>query len=313
MFKPKSEVPANLTIFDIAGLVKGASEGRGIGNAFLSNIAAVDGIYHVVRAFDDAEIVHEEGVVDPVDDLTTIYDELRLKDLKTARTMEDIFHSKSKRGQDKLMIADAETMKACGDWLEAGNWLSTFDYQNNQIDAINQANFLTAKPVVYLVNMSESNFVSLKNKYLPKIMAWVKEKCPGPVIPFSATFETTLATMNETEKKEYITSLGAKCSMLDRIINTGYSALELIHFFTCGDDEVKCWTIRKGSKAPQAAGTIHSDFEKAFICAEVYKYKDLVEQGSEAAVRANVGIQQKGKDYVVEDGDIMFFKHNARK
>jgi len=180
------------------------------------------------------------------------------------------------------------------------------------VDILNEHQLLTAKPVVYLVNLSEKDFVRQKNKWLAKISNWVQENNPGPIVPYSAGFETALAALEtEEEKVNYLKKIGAPKSMLDKIINTGYSALSLIHYFTCGEDEVKCWTIRQGTKAPQAAGIIHTDFERGFICAEVYKYTDLLELGSEPAVKSGGKYLQKGKDYVVEDGDIIFFKFNV--
>jgi len=179
------------------------------------------------------------------------------------------------------------------------------------VDILNEYQLLTAKPVVYLVNLSEKDFARQKNKWLAKIHKWVEENNPGPIVPFSAAVESALAGLEDNEERaEYLKKLGAK-SMLDKIINTGYSSLCLIHYFTCGEDEVKCWTIRQGTKAPQAAGMIHTDFERGFICAEVYKYADLVEHGSELAIKNNGKYLQKGKEYVVEDGDIVFFKFNV--
>lgn len=187
----------------------------------------------------------------------------------------------------------------------SGNWKAA------EVEILNEFQFLTAKNVVYLVNMSERDFVRQKNKWLPKIAQWVKENNPGPVIPYSAKFEMALAELpDDASKAQYLQEVGAQKSMMDKIITAGYTALHLIHFFTCGEDEVKCWTIRAGTKAPQAAGHIHTDFEKGFICAEVYKYEDLAEHGSEMNVKAAGKLLQKGKDYVVEDGDCIFFKFN---
>uniref|UniRef100_A0A0G4H425 Obg-like ATPase 1 n=1 Tax=Chromera velia CCMP2878 TaxID=1169474 RepID=A0A0G4H425_9ALVE len=307
-FKPKSEVPANLTIFDIAGLVPNAHQGEGLGNAFLANIQAVDAIYHVVRAFEDQDVTHTEGEVNPVNDLKTIADELRLKDIEFADRAVAELEKESKRGADKVKVAEMGMMEEVREWLKEGNWVS----QGQSVEVINRFTFLTAKPVVYLVNMSEKDFCRLKNKFLPKISAWVKENLPGPIIPYSAEFELKLAELpDENARLQYIKDSGAQKSMLDKIIQTGYSGLSLIHFFTCGEDEVRCWTIREGTKGPQAAGVIHSDFERGFICAEVYKYADIHELGTEAAVKAAGKYMQKGKDYVVEDNDIIFFKFNV--
>lgn len=313
-FKPKSEVSATLSIFDIAGLVPGAHKGEGLGNAFLSHIQAVDGIFHVVRAFDDDEVVHSEGEVDPVKDLNTIAAELRLKDLERAqRLIEDMQKaSRQQKAVDKTKKMQEEVLQAVVKLLQEGKWVQQANWKAAEVEVLNEYQFLTAKSVVYLVNLSEKDFIRQKNKWLAKIHKWVQENVTGPIIPYSAVFENKLAEMQDADARErYIKESGATKSMLDKIIQTGYHALHLIHFFTCGEDEVKCWTIRIGTKAPQAAGVIHTDFERGFICAEVYKYTDLVELGSENAVKAAGKYLQKGKDYVVEDGDIIFFKFNV--
>lgn len=313
-FKPKSEVSATLSIFDIAGLVPGAHRGEGLGNAFLSHIQAVDGIFHVVRAFADEEVIHSEGEVDPVKDLATIASELRLKDIERAqRLLEDLQKtSRQQKTVDKGKKTQEEVLTAVLKLLEDGKWVQQGNWKAAEVDVLNEYQFLTAKTVVYLVNVSEKDFIRQKNKWLAKVHAWVQENVTGPIIPYSAVFENKLAELpDDAAREKYIKDSGASKSMLDKIIQTGYHALHLIHFFTCGEDEVKCWTIRAGTKAPQAAGVIHTDFERGFICAEVYKYTDLVELGSENAVKAAGKYLQKGKDYVVEDGDIIFFKFNV--
>jgi len=313
LFKPKSEVAATLTVFDIAGLVPNASKGEGLGNAFLSHIQAVDGIYHVVRAFENDDIIHTEGEVNPVKDLETISNELRFKDIERCEALISDLEKVLKRApSDKQKKEELAVLQEILQHMQGGKWISEGDWKYAQVEIINLHTFLTAKPVVYLVNMSEKDFIRQKNKFLPKIKQYVDEHIPGPMIPFSAEFENKLAQMESEEAKlNYIKEVGAQKSMIDKIIKTGYSALKLIHYFTCGEDEVKCWTIREGTKAPQAAGIIHTDFERGFICAEVYKYTDLVEQGSEANVKAAGKYMTKGKDYVIEDNDIVFFKFNV--
>jgi len=216
------------------------------------------------------------------------------------------------RVKDKAKLAELQVMTDVLEHLKEKKWVSEGNWKLLEVDILNEHQLLTAKPVVYLVNLSEKDFVRQKNKWLAKISNWVQENNPGPIVPYSAGFETALAALEtEEEKVNYLKKIGAPKSMLDKIINTGYSALSLIHYFTCGEDEVKCWTIRQGTKAPQAAGIIHTDFERGFICAEVYKYTDLLELGSEPAVKSGGKYLQKGKDYVVEDGDIIFFKFNV--
>ncbi|CAD2088230.1 Obg-like ATPase 1, putative [Plasmodium vinckei brucechwatti] len=311
-FKPKSSVHAYLSIFDIAGLVKNAHLGEGLGNNFLSNIAAVDGIYHVVRAFENEDIIHTEGNINPVRDMEIINSELIYKDISNCeRNLEDISKVLNRNKKDKIKQNEHDVLTIVLEHLKEHKWIKDRTWKSSEIEVINEFNFLTAKPVVYLVNMSEHDFIRQKNKYLAKIYNWVQEKNKGTIIPYCAEFEQKILSMTESEKEEYFKANNIKNSMLNKIIKTGYYEINLIHFFTCGQDEVKCWTIRKGTKAPQAAGVIHTDFEKGFICAEVYKYTDLVEFKSEGEVKANGKYLQKGKDYVVEDGDIIFFKFNV--
>eukprot|EP00920_Eleutheroschizon_duboscqi_P019081 GHVT01045234.1.p1 GENE.GHVT01045234.1~~GHVT01045234.1.p1 ORF type:complete len:396 (+),score=83.10 GHVT01045234.1:128-1315(+) len=314
-FKPKSVVAATLTIFDIAGLVPGAHKGEGLGNAFLSHIQAVDGIYHVVRAFEDSEVTHSQGEVNPVDDLQTIADELRMKDIERCQKEVDELAKLLARGQakDKAKKATFDVLSHVLNWIkEEKKWISHGVWKAAEVEVLNEFQFLTAKPMVYLVNLSAKDFIRQKNKFLAGIKQWVTANHPGTIIPYSAEFEMKLADLpTEVERLAYIKEAGAVQSQLSRIINTGYSSLHLLHFFTCGEDEVKCWTVREATKAPAAAGTIHTDFERGFICAEVYKFVDIKEKGSEAALKAAGKYLQKGKDYVVEDGDIIFFKFNV--
>ncbi|CAG9761182.1 unnamed protein product [Ceutorhynchus assimilis] len=238
-FKPLSKVPAFLNIVDIAGLVKGASEGQGLGNAFLSHISACDAIFHLCRAFEDDDVTHVEGEVNPVRDLDIIAEELRLKDEDTLLKNLEKLERTVVRGNDKKQKPE-------------------------YIEVLNKYLFLTSKPCIYLVNLSEKDYIKKKNK----------------------------------------------CA-LDKIIVQGYKSLQLEYFFTAGADEVKAWTIQKGTKAPQAAGRIHTDFEKGFIMAEVMKFQDFKEEGSEAACKGAGKYRQQGRNYTVEDGDIIFFKFNA--
>ncbi|KJP87862.1 GTP-binding protein YchF [Plasmodium fragile] len=311
-FKPKSNVHAYLSIFDIAGLVKNAHLGEGLGNNFLSNIAAVDGIYHVVRAFENEDIIHTEGNINPVRDMDIINSELIYKDINHCeKNLEEVTKVLNRNKKDKIKQNEHDVLTTVLSFLKEHKWIKDGNWKSSEVEVINEFNFLTAKPVVYLVNMSETDFIRQKNKHLAKIYNWVQEKNKGTIIPYCADMELKLLSMSEEEKQNYFKENNIKQSMLNKIVKTGYYEINLIHFFTCGPDEVKCWTIRKGTKAPQAAGVIHTDFEKGFICAEVYKYTDLVEFKSESEVKANGKYLQKGKDYVVEDGDIIFFKFNV--
>lgn len=312
-YKPKSKVPAYLTVIDIAGLVKGAASGQGLGNAFLSHIRAVDGIFHVVRAFGGEDVVHVEGEVDPTRDLDIIREELRLKDTEFLVKAVDAAR-KSFRGHenDKARQFDLETLEKLLAWVQdSKREVRHGDWTAKEIEqVINPLQLLTAKCAVYLANVSEEDYARRKNKWLPKIKAWIDANSPGDVlIPFSGSLEHRLSTMEGTEREE--AAKGAVASALPKIILAGYQALQLIYYFTAGADEVRAWTIRRGLKAPQAAGVIHTDFERGFIMAEVMHYVDLHELGDEAAVRAGGKYHQKGREYVVEDGDIIYFKFNV--
>ncbi|KAI5057490.1 hypothetical protein GOP47_0027505 [Adiantum capillus-veneris] len=308
--KPKSEVSAYLEVHDIAGLVQGAHEGQGLGNNFLSHIRAVDGIFHVLRAFDDPEVTHVEDSIDPVRDLEIITNELRLKDLEfIARRIEDV-EKALKRSNDKQLKLELECCKKVEEMLKDGHDVRLGDWKTAEIEFLNTFQLLSSKPVVYLVNMTEKDYQRKKNKWLPKIHGWVQEHGAEPIIPFSGVFEKNLVDMPEDEAAVYCKQNQLQ-SALPKIIKTGFSAINLIYFFTAGPDEVKCWQIRKQTKAPQAAGAIHTDFERGFICAEVMKFDDLKELGTETSVKAAGKYKQEGKTYVVQDGDIIFFKFNV--
>ncbi|KAK4527479.1 hypothetical protein GAYE_SCF40G5401 [Galdieria yellowstonensis] len=318
VYKPASKVPGFLDIWDIAGLVKGAHEGQGLGNAFLSHIMAVDGLFHVCRAFEQEDVVHVEGNVDPVRDLEIISEELILKDLeRLEREIQEQETKISRAGHNasKEQRFELETLKKVKGFLEETRKpIRSGDWSNSEIEVLNRYLFLTAKPQVYLVNLSEKDYIRKKNKWLPKIKEWVDARTGEMIIPFSADLESKLLNLESQSGpgavQEYLNE-NKTTSALPKIIKAGYQALHLIYFFTAGEDEVKCWTIRKGTLAPQAAGTIHSDFEKGFICAEVMKYDELKEYGSESALKAAGKYRQQGKNYVVEDGDIILFKFNV--
>ncbi|XP_076460145.1 obg-like ATPase 1 [Babylonia areolata] len=312
-YQPASKVPAYLNVVDIAGLVKGAHEGKGLGNAFLSNINACDAMFHVVRAFSDEEIVHVEGEVDPSRDLQIIYDELRLKDLEYLKKhLEPLERSVVRGGGDKKKKEEYDVLKKVEALLTDNKWTRVGSWDAKEIEVLNQHLFLTSKPVIYLVNLSEKDYIRKKNKWLVKIKEWVDANDPGAlVIPLSCALELTLATMDSDEERDNYLKEAGTTSCLEKIIVNGYKALNLVYFFTSGKDEVKAWTIQVGTKAPAAAGRIHTDFEKGFIMAEVMNFADFKEAGSETACKAAGKYKQKGRDYIVDDGDIIFFKFNA--
>merc|ERR1719219_1892269 len=269
-------------------------------------------MFHLCRTFEDKEITHVEGEVDPVRDLDIINEELRLKDEESFMKYFEDLEKKYTRGEKKLKQEYDILVKIKEILVEQKRHIRFGDWNANDVEQLNKHLFITAKPMIYLINLSEKDFIRKKNKWLPKIKEYVDKNDPGAtIIPFSGAFEQKLMEMeSEEDKKAYLAE--TKCtSILDKIIVQGYKALQLQYFFTAGPDEVKAWTIQKGSKAPQAAGRIHTDFEKGFIMAEVMKFDEYKEHGSENAVKAAGGYRQQGKNYTVLDGDIIFFKFNA--
>jgi len=317
VYKPVSKVPAHLTCIDIAGLTAGASTGAGLGNAFLSHVRAVDCIFQVVRAFDDDEVTHVEGDVNPIRDMEIIQTELRLKDIEWVEKALDNM-KKTTRSLGSNSLADKARKEELAVVEKVYKVLTVdskdvrkVDWTNKEIDVVNGLQLLTAKPVTYLVNLSEKDYIRKKNKWLAKIKGWIDENNPGdPLIPFSVALEERLGRLSDEEKKEEEKKIGTT-SALPKITQAGYTSLDLIRYFTCGPDEVRAWTIRKGTKAPQAAGVIHSDFENKFVCGEIMAYDDLKEHGSETAVKAAGKLRQQGKPYEMIDGDIAYWKSGA--
>ncbi|KAK3822575.1 MAG: GTP-binding protein YchF [Linnemannia gamsii] len=317
-FKSTTKIPAWLTVIDIAGLVKGASAGEGLGNAFLSHVRAVDAIFHVCRAFDEADVIHVDGEVNPIKDLEVIHHELRLKDQEFIKSaIADLKKTMGKLGSNNTAPERARQAemaileKVLKMVAEDEKDVRTGDWNNKEVEVINPLMLLTAKPVIYLCNLSENDYLRKKNKWLPKIHAWIQSNNAGDVlIPFSGALESRISELSEAEREEELKKIGG-VSALPKIVVSGYSALNLIYYFTAGPMESRCWTIRKGTKAPQAAGVIHTDFERGFIMAETMRYDDLNELGSEAAVKAAGKYAQKGREYIVQDGDIIHFKFNV--
>jgi len=311
--KPASKVPAFLNVVDIAGLVAGASEGAGLGNAFLSHISACDAIFQMLRAFEDEDVTHVDGAVDPIRDLQTILEELRLKDVEYFEARFNDLEKKCTRGGDKAQAEEFKVItKVLGILRDDKKHLRFIkDWTAVEVEVLNKHLPLTAKPMLYLVNLTEKDFIRKKNKWLVKIKQWIDENDPGAqLIPFSAAFETRAFNDDPAEFAKHCEE-NKVTTILPKIIKAGFSLLQLQYFFTAGPDEVKAWTIQKGTKAPGAAGKIHTDFEKGFIMAEVMKYVDFKEHGSESATKAAGKYRQEGKQYVVSDGDIIFFKFNA--
>lgn len=307
---PVSKVQAFLNVTDIAGLVKGAHEGKGLGNAFLSNIDACDAIFHMIRIFEDDDVIHVENDVNPVRDLEIIQDELRLKDLqKVEKRLGDV-EKMYLRGIDKKLKHEYEAMVKVKEHLSGGRAVRDGTWSEIEMEEINNALFLTAKPMIYLMNMAEKKYLKRKTQALLPVKNWIDKNDPGALcIPYSAAFEQTLMDLEDSERDNFLKE-NKTVSMLDKIVVNGFKALGLEVFFTAGKDEVKAWTIKKNSMAPKAAGRIHTDFEKGFIMAEVMHFKDWEEAGSEAACKANGKYRSQGKTYIVNDGDIIYFKFN---
>jgi len=307
--KPKSVVPGFLNVVDIAGLVKGANEGQGLGNAFLSHISGCDAIFHMLRVFKDDDITHVEGEVDPVRDIQIINDELRLKDLQAVegplKEMEKLYV----RGNNKTLKAEYECLVKVKENLTNGNHIRFLEWNEIEMDILNQHLFLTAKPMIYLLNMAKKDYIKKKSKWLMPIKKKIDEVDPGATaILYSAQFELDYLDADDEAKAKM--EEGAP-SQLDKIITNGFKGLGLEYFFTAGPDEVRAWIIKRGSTAPKAAGRIHTDFEKGFIMAEVMDWEAWEEGRSEQAVKALGRYRQQGKTYLVQNGDIIFFKFNT--
>jgi len=282
-----------------------------MGNEFLSHIQSVDGIFHVVRAFDDEEIQHYEGEVDPVRDMEIIQGELMEKDKVIINKNIDELDKVIKRSNGKAEVEECGVLKKVLDLYSKNINVRDAEWNFREIDILNKYYFFTSKPFVYLVNMSEADYIAKKNKYLGKIKKWIDSHGGGEIIPYSAAFELKWFGASDEEKTKITKDNGGATSCLPKIIKAGYHNLSLIHFFTAGEDEVKCWTIRAGTKAPGAAGTIHTDFERGFISAEVMKYDDLLALGNESNVKKEGKVRTEGKTYEVLDGDIIYFKFNV--
>jgi len=311
MYHPKKVTPATIEFVDIAGLVKGASRGEGLGNKFLSHIREVDAIVHVVRCFDDENIIHVDGSVDPVRDIETINLELIFADMDTVQKRKEKAE-KNYRGGDKNAAAEAELAERLYRHLESGKPARTLECTDDEKQIMRGWFLLTTKPVIYAANISEDDLGKDE-----KDMPYVNQVCSvassenAGVIVISAAIEQDIASMGNEEKQEFLEELGIGQSGLDRLITASYSLLGLISFLTAGEDECRAWTIAKGTKAPQAAGKIHTDFEKGFIRAEIVPFETLAELGSMAACREKGLVRSEGKDYVMKDGDITLFRFNV--
>ena len=311
LFSPQKEIAATVEFVDIAGLVKGASKGEGRGNAFLTNIRDCDAVAHVVRCFEDQNIVHVDGRVDPIADIETIETELILKDLETVQKRLDKARRASKGGDpaEKRMVTVCEALEAA---LDQGEPASTVEFDTpDDVRARKELGLITTKPMFFVCNVKDDQLADVESDpRVAKVRALAKDR-GVPAVVISAAIESEIMQLPEDDRGEFIESLGLEEPGLHALIRTGYAMLDLITYFTCGEKEVRAWTIRKGTKAPGAAGKIHTDFEKGFIRAEVMAYEAVAEHGSEAAVKAAGKLRLEGKEYVVADGDVMHFRFNV--
>lgn len=308
LVEPKQTLPATIEFVDIAGLVKGASEGKGKGNAFLSHIREVDLVVHVVRCFDDNDVIHVEGSVNPGRDIDIIEDELILKDLESVEKRYENLKKQARSG-DKKIATEYEVVERLKEHLEEGNTARTFEAEDDERRAYKDLFLLSGKPVLYACNVSEED-VNSGNSYVDEVKE-IAARHNDEVVTFCAKIEAEIAELDEDEKEMFLEELGLESAGLDRLIRGAYSNLGLITYFTAGPKEVRAWTIRKGTKAPQAAGVIHTDFERGFIRAETIAYDDYISLGSEKAARDAGKMRQEGKDYIVKDGDVMLFRFNV--
>lgn len=309
MLEPESLVPAFIEFVDIAGLVEGASKGEGLGNQFLANIREVDAIIHVIRCFEDDNIVHVSGKVAPLSDKEIIDTELQLKDLETVEKRISKYEKQAKTG-DKTASKNIEILNKYKKALEEGKNVRSLDASKDEQEVVSDLHLLTQKPIIYVANINEDELHD-ENQHVKQLRKTAGEEDAG-VLTVCANLEAQIAEIEDkAEKQMFIEEYGLEQSGLDRLIRASFDMLNLITFFTAGKKEVKAWTIPAGTKAPQAAGFIHSDFEKGFIKAEVIKYDDYCQYGSEAACKNAGKVALEGKDYVVHDGDIIHFRFNV--
>ena len=311
LYHPKKTTPAVIEFVDIAGLVKGASKGEGLGNKFLSNIRMTDAIIHVVRCFDDDNVIHVEGSTDPIRDVDTIDLELVMADLEMVDRRIDKA-TKAAKG-DKKFLHEAEVFRGLRTWLDDGKPARAYLNEVDEEDAllIATSELLSIKPVIYAANLDEAGFADCHNMpYYQQVEARAAAE-GAQVIPVCAKLEAEIAELDPEEKKMFLDDLGVAESGLDRLIKASYTLLGLISYLTSGEDECRAWTITRGTKAPQAAGKIHTDFERGFIRAEVISFEDLVANGSMAAAKEKGLVRSEGKEYVVQDGDIILFRFNV--
>jgi GTP-binding protein YchF len=306
----KELIPTRLTFVDIAGLVRGASKGEGLGNQFLANIRETDAIAHVLRCFEDDDITHVEGKIDPVADAECIETELMIADLESLERRIEPLRKRATANKEKEAIATVPIMEAALELLREGQAARKLEFTDpDEIKIFNGLNLLTSKPVLYVCNVDEGSAAE-GNEFSAAVAQMAEKQGAGSVV-ISAAIESEIAQLNDEEAKDYMEMMGLTESGLDRLIKAGYDLLDLITYFTAGPKETRAWTVTKGTKAPQAAGVIHTDFERGFIRAQTIAYDDYTTLGGETAAKEAGKARDEGKEYVVSDGDIMLFKFNT--
>ena len=310
MYEPNKFIPTAYEFTDIAGLVKGASKGEGLGNKFLSHIREVDAIVEVVRCFDDGKIIHVEGDIDPIRDIETINLELAISDLDIINNRLEKVAKKARTSKNKDDILEVETLEKCKNALLENKPIRQISLTDEEKKIIKSYSFLTLKPIIYLANVKESELGNIDNEYVKKVKEYAKLE-DARVVSLCAKVEEELSELDKADKEEMLEGLGLDGSGLDKLITATYDILGLATYFTVGKDEVRAWTFKKGMNAKQCAGIIHTDFEKGFIRAEVISYNDLVECGSELKVKEAGRARLEGKEYLMQDGDICHFRFNV--
>ncbi|MBE2898641.1 redox-regulated ATPase YchF [Pasteurellaceae bacterium 20609_3] len=304
---PQRVLPTTMEFVDIAGLVKGASTGEGLGNKFLANIRETDAIGHVVRCFQNDDIVHVSGKIDPADDIDIINTELALADLESCEKAIQRLQKKAKGGDKEAKFA-LTVLEKCLPVLENAGMLRTLDFDKDEVAVLKNYNFLTMKPTMYIANVNEDGFEN--NPFLDKVRS-IAEKEGSVVVPVCAAIEAEIAELEDDEKDEFLSELGLDEPGLNRVIRAGYELLNLQTYFTAGVKEVRAWTVSVGATAPKAAAVIHTDFEKGFIRAEVIGYDDFIQYNGENGAKEAGKWRLEGKDYIVQDGDVMHFRFNV--
>ena len=308
MYKPEKTTHAIIEFGDIAGLVKGASKGEGLGNKFLSHIREVDSIVEVVRCFNDPNIVHVDGSINPVRDIETINLELIFADIETIDKRID--NVKKKLKADKKCQEELDLLEKVKKTLEEGKSARTIQLTDEEKELLKESFLLTMKPILYIANVSEEQLSNENDENVKQVEEYAKQE-NAQVIPLCVKIEEELASLEGEDKKEMLEALGIKESGLDKVIKASYDLLGLMSFLTAGEPEVRAWTIKKGTKAPQAAGKIHSDIERGFIRAEIVSYEDLIKEGSMVAAKEKGLVRSEGKEYIMQDGDIVLFRFNV--